>query len=181
MRVGHLPDGDGSAVLAEILADLPAFWGERDIERGMVALHHPVWLRQFAPDAVVVREQDELLGYLMGTVTTRGLAYAHLIAVRVDSRRRGIGKLLYDAFFDDAQRRGARRVEAITTTTNTDSIAFHRRLGFSADVVPNYAGPDASRILFGRSLSPEGRGTQVNEPRDPVGHPAQNDPRSIDP
>ena len=153
MKASHLPDGYGSAVLAEILADLPAFWGERD----MAALHHPVWLSQFAPDAVVVREQDELPGYLLGTDTARGLAYAHLIAVRVDSRRRGVGKLLYDAFFDDAQRRGARRVEAMTTTTNTDSIAFHRRLGLSADVVPNYAGPDAPRILFRRSLSPGGR------------------------
>ena len=153
MKASHLPDGYGSAVLAEILADLPAFWGDRD----MLALHHPVWLRQFASDAVVVREQDKLLGYLLATVTTRGLAYAHLVAVRADSRRRGVGKLLYDAFFDDAQRRGARRVEAVTTTTNTDSIAFHRRLGFSADVVPNYAGPDAPRILFGRSLPPQGR------------------------
>ena len=153
MKVAHLPDGDGSAVVAEILADLPAFWGERD----MLALHHPVWLRQFGPDAVVVREQDQLLGYLLGTVTTRGLAYVHLIAVRADSRRRGVGNLLYDAFFDDARRRGARRVEAITTTTNTDSIAFHRRLGFSVAVVPDYAGPGAPRILFGRSLSPGGR------------------------
>jgi GNAT superfamily N-acetyltransferase len=153
MRVGHLPDGDGSTVLGEILADLPAFWGERD----MLALHHPVWLRQFAPDALVVREQDELLGYLLGALTTRGLAYAHLIAVREDSRRRGVGKLLYDAFFTDAQRRGARRVEAITTTTNTESIAFHRRLGFSADVVADYAGPDEPRVLFARALPPDTR------------------------
>jgi ribosomal protein S18 acetylase RimI-like enzyme len=144
MRVGHLPDGDGSDVLAAILADLPLFWGGRD----MLALHHPVWLRQLGPDAVVVRERDVLLGYLLGTVTTRGLAYVHLIAVREDSRRRGVGRLLYDAFFDDAKRRGARRVEAVTTTTNTDSIAFHRRLGFSDSVVPNYAGPDAPRVLF---------------------------------
>lgn len=153
MRVGHLPEGDGSAVLGEILSDLRAFWGERD----MLALHHPVWLRQFAPDALVVREHDELLGYLLGAVTAQGLAYVHLIAVRQDSRRRGIGRLLYDAFIHAAQDRGAHRVEAITTTTNTASIAFHRRLGFSADVVPDYAGPGAPRILFARALPSEGR------------------------
>lgn len=152
-RVGHLPDGDGSALRGEILADLPAFWGERD----MAALHHPVWWRQFAPDALVVRERDELLGYLLGVVTARGLAYIHLVAVRQDSRRRGIGRLLYDAFVHEAQRHGAYRVEAITTTTNTESIAFHRRLGFSADAVPDYAGPDAPRILFARSLPSEPR------------------------
>ena len=121
----------------------------------MRALHQPVWLRQFASDAVIVREDDVLLGYLLGTVTTHGLAYAHLIATRLDQRGRGLGRLLYETFLSNARRRGARRVEAITTTTNTGSIAFHQRLGFVADVVPDYAGPGQARILFSLSLRPE--------------------------
>jgi ribosomal protein S18 acetylase RimI-like enzyme len=142
---------EGPSVLAEILQDLPVFWGDRD----MRALHQPVWLRQFASDAVIVREDHVLLGYLLGTVTTHGLAYVHLIATRRDRRRCGLGRLLYDAFLDNARRQGARRVEAITTTTNTGSIALHQRLGFSADVVPDYAGPGQLRILFRLTLLPE--------------------------
>jgi L-amino acid N-acyltransferase YncA len=148
MKVFRLPEDEGPALFGEILADLPAFWGERDVR----ALHHPVWLRQFASDAVVAREDDVLLGYLLGTVTTHGLAYAHLVATRQDQRGRGVGRLLYDTFLDNVAGRGARRVQAITTTTNTGSIAFHRHLGFFAEVVPDYAGPGQPRVLLRRSL-----------------------------
>ena len=151
MRVLRLSPEEGPFVLAEILENLPAFWADRD----MRALHQPVWLRQFALDAFIVREDHELVGYVLGAVTTQGLAYVHLIATRLDRRGRGLGRLLYDTFLDNARSQGARRVEAITTTTNTGSIAFHRRLGFGADVVPDYAGPGQPRILFSLSLLPE--------------------------
>lgn len=144
------PD-EGASVFAEILEDLPAFWGERDVR----ALHQPVWLRQFAPDAVILREDRVLVGYLLGTVTTHGLAYVHLIATRQERRGRGLGRQLYEAFFDNARRHGARRVVAITTTTNTPSLGFHQRLGFSSEVIPDYAGPGQSRVLFSLSLPPE--------------------------
>jgi|SRR5450631_1418401 len=143
---------DGPSVLKEILEDLPSFWGERD----MRAQHQPVWLRQFASDAVIVRGDGILLGYLLGAVTTHELAYVQLIAIRTDQRGHGLGRLLYDTFLSQAHRRGARRVEAITTTTNTGSVAFHQRLGFSADIVPDYAGPGQARVLFSLALLPEG-------------------------
>lgn len=73
---------DGPSVLKEILEDLRSFWGERD----MRAQHQPVWLRQFASDAVVVRRDGVLLGYLLGAVTTHELAYVQLIATRTDHR-----------------------------------------------------------------------------------------------
>ena len=106
---------DGPSVLKEILEDLPSFWGERD----MRAQHQPVWLRQFASDAVVVRRDGVPLGYLLGAVTTHELAYVQLIATRTDHRGHGLGRLLYDTFLSQARSRGARRVEAITATTNT--------------------------------------------------------------
>jgi L-amino acid N-acyltransferase YncA len=114
--------------------------------------HRPVWLRQFASDAVIVREDGVLVGYLLGAATTHGLAYVQLIAARIDQRGQGLARLLYDTFLSEACRCGAQRVEAITTTTNTGSIAFHRRLGISAAAVPDYAGPGQTRILLSRSL-----------------------------
>jgi len=143
---------DGPSVLKEILEDLPSFWGERD----MRAQHQPVWLRQFASDAVVVRRDGVPLGYLLGAVTTHELAYVQLIATRTDHRGHGLGRLLYDTFLSQARSRGARRVEAITATTNTGSVAFHQRLGFSAHVVPDYAGPGQARVLFGLAPLPQG-------------------------
>jgi L-amino acid N-acyltransferase YncA len=123
----------------------------------MRAQHQPVWLRRFASDAVIVREDGVLLGYLLGAVTTHELAYIQLIATRTDQRGRGLGWLLDDTFLSDARRRGARRVEAITATTKIGSVDFHERLGFSADVVPDYAGPGQARVLFSLALLPDGR------------------------
>lgn len=144
MRADRLSPESGPRVAAEILGELPAFWGQRD----MRALHQPVWLHQFAAGAVVVREHEKVLGYLLGTVTTHRLAYVHLIATREGQRGRGVGRLLYDTFLDGARHEGAIRAQAITTMTNTGSIAFHQRLGFSAEVVPDYAGPREPRVLF---------------------------------
>jgi L-amino acid N-acyltransferase YncA len=153
MKLESVRPEDGPTVLKEILEDLPSFWGERD----MRAQHQPVWLRQFASDAVTLREDGVLLGYLLGAVTTHELAYVQLIATRTDQRGRGLGRLLYESFLSNARRRGAQRVEAITATTNTGSVAFHERLGFTADVVPDYAGPGQPRVLFSLSLPPETR------------------------
>jgi ribosomal protein S18 acetylase RimI-like enzyme len=150
MRALSVRAQDGPSVLKEILQDLPSFWGERD----MRVQHQPVWLRQFACDAVVVREEGVLLGYLLGVVTSSEMAYVQLIATRSDQRGRGVGRLLYDRFLRHARSRGAERVEAITVSTNTGSVAFHQRLGFSADVVPDYAGPGQARVLFSLALRP---------------------------
>jgi L-amino acid N-acyltransferase YncA len=153
MKAINLTPADGPAVFAEILEDLPAFWGERD----MRALHHPVWLRQFAADAVVVLENDRLVGYLLGIVTTHRVAYVHAVATRAGHRGRGVGRLLYETFLDLARQRGADRVEATTTPANAASIAFHRKLGFSVEVHDDYAGPGQARVLFSRSVSSRAR------------------------
>ena len=151
MRALSVRPEEGPSIFKEILKNLPSFWGERE----MRTQHQPVWLRQFASDAVVVREGGVLTGYLLGAVTTHELAYVQLIATRTDQRGRGLGRPLYDTFLSDARRRGARRVDAITATTNTGSVAFHQRLGFSAEVVPDYAGPGQPRVLLRLSLMEE--------------------------
>jgi ribosomal protein S18 acetylase RimI-like enzyme len=150
MIISGLSLDEGPDVLAQILDDLPAFWGERDLR----ALHHPMWLRQFVDQAVLAREDGLLLGYLFGTVTVHRLSYVHLIATRTERQGQGIGRRLYETFLAQARAAGADRVEAITTPANHGSIAFHRRLGFSADAVPDYAGPGQPRILFRQALSP---------------------------
>ncbi len=149
LRAEPVPPGAGPALLAEVLDALPDFWGDRDLR----ALHHPVWFRQLAGSALVVREDGVLLGYLLGTVTPDGAAYVHVVACRGRARGRGIGRLLHTAFAAAAARAGAWRVEAVTTPGNAGSLAFHRALGFSAELVPGYAGPGADRVLLRRELS----------------------------
>lgn len=147
MRTTRLTVEQGPALLSEVIQEMSAFWGERD----MRSLHHPIWLRQFAEDAFMVREDDQLVGYLLG-VTRAPIGYVHLVATRSDRRNLGMGRRLYDAFKAHARERGACEVQAITTTGNTGSIAFHGRLGFTAEVMDDYAGPGQPRMLFSLPL-----------------------------
>lgn len=45
-------------------------------------------------------------------------------------KRRGIGRLLYEAFFKALTAQGYRSVFAVVTSVNAESIAFHKALGF---------------------------------------------------
>jgi GNAT superfamily N-acetyltransferase len=59
------------------------------------ALHHPVWFHQFGGYGAVARNSEgEDVGYVLGVVTADRLAYLHLLAVRDDRRRTGLGRLL---------------------------------------------------------------------------------------
>ena len=140
---------EGPRVHREICDQLADFWGQRDVG----ALHHPMWLRQFVANAVVVRHDDLLVGYLFGALASPEVAYIHLVATRLAYQNRGIARNLYATFLADAARRGARTAEAITTPNNADSITFHKRLGFHTETISNYVGPGNDRVLFRRDLA----------------------------
>lgn len=128
----------------EVLDLLSAFWDGRDMRQ----LHHPVWFRQFAEDALAARRADgSLCGYLLGCVTPR-VGYVHLVATLPDVRGAGVARQLYAGFAAAARTAGAPVVEAITTSGNSGSISFHQRLGFTATAVQDYAGPGEDRVHF---------------------------------
>ena len=54
------------------------------------------------------------------------------------------------------QRQGAARLKAITSVTNTGSIAFHRALGFEVRIEDDYNGPGQAMVVFTRALPFEG-------------------------
>lgn len=143
MEVG--PVGRGAVAFhAEVLSLLPAFWGERDVRQ----LHHPVWFRQFGEAAVAARDESgTLIGYLLGGRTPLG-GYAHVIATLPRVRARGTGRALYARFAEHVLAGAGTTVEAITVPTNTRSVAFHQRLGFTARLEQHYAGPDEHRMCF---------------------------------
>lgn len=143
MEVG-LVGRDAPALHGEVLSLLPAFWGGRDVRQ----LHHPVWFRQFGSTAVAARDEaGGLLGYLLGAPTPRG-GYVHVIATLPAVRGRGTARTLYARFAAEVASTGRTTVEAITLPTNATSVAFHRRLGFSATLVEDYAGPGEDRVCF---------------------------------
>ncbi|MEW1776033.1 GNAT family N-acetyltransferase [Streptomyces sp. NPDC086777] len=131
-----------------VLADHPRYWGERDLR----SLHLPALVREFGSTCLVARAEDGIRGYVFGFVTPDGTGYVHLIATRDDARGTGLGRRLYTGFAEAAERHGARRLKAITSVRNTGSIAFHRSLGFDAEIVDDYHGPGRAMAVFHRDL-----------------------------
>ncbi len=144
------PERMTKADFDEIVDRLSAFWGERDLS----ALHHPMFFHEFGESALLIRDaRGAVAAYLFGLLLPQQrLAYVHLVAVREDQRGRGLARTLYARFQQIAGERGCERIKAITTPSNTASIAFHRAMGMNAVEVPDYAGKASARIVFDAQL-----------------------------
>lgn len=106
-----------------IVDDLPDFWDGRDMRQ----LHHPMLVNEFGNSAFVIRDGDAIAGYLFGFISqTAPVGYVHAIAVRSSARRRHLGRKLFDHFVAFARSRGCTHVKAITTPSNSGSIALAR-------------------------------------------------------
>lgn len=144
-----LPERATAADYNAIIETLAEYWGERD----MTARHHPMFIHELGDTALVVRDgSGGVAAYLFGFVTPAQVGYVHLIGVRADSRRAGLGRRLYDEFEALVRRRGARALKAISVPANHNSIAFHCALGMSATEVADYSGPGQPRVVFWRDL-----------------------------
>lgn len=130
-------------------ADYPAivrvvddWWGGRKVDFLLPRL----WLQHFTGTSWLAETEDGLLaGFLVGfhSPDQPNVAYCQMIGANPNLRLRGIGRALYERFFDDARRAGRGEIRAITWPGNRASIAFHRALGFEVE-----AGP-GSQNLYG--------------------------------
>jgi ribosomal protein S18 acetylase RimI-like enzyme len=103
-----------------------------------------------------------LLGFLSQVDASE--AYIHLVAVDPPAQRQGLAKQLYQRFFKTVSALGARQVRLIVNPDNAGSLAFHRTLGFEADLhgetiivggvqaVRDYNGPNLHMVPLSRSL-----------------------------
>jgi ribosomal protein S18 acetylase RimI-like enzyme len=116
------------------------WWGGRQLDHLLPRL----WLQHFTGTSWLAESQDgRLAGFLIGFLSPDrpDVAYCHLIATNPNLRRRGLGRALYEHFFDDARADGRSVVTAITWPANHASIAFHRALGFDVQ-----GGPDTQNL-----------------------------------
>jgi len=138
----------------QILTDIVDFWGS---DRTLSA-HHPMFVYEFGDTAFVIREQNKVIGYLFGFLSqTSKTGYVHLIGVRQEAQRNGIGNILYGHFIEHLKSVGYRKLKAITTAGNSKSISFHKKLGMELlgeknpegiEVVKDYSGPGLDRVVF---------------------------------
>jgi ribosomal protein S18 acetylase RimI-like enzyme len=104
--------------------------------------------------------QAFLIGFVSQSQPT--VAYIHFVGVHPALRSVGLGRLLYEHFFQLIHALGCTEVQCVTSPVNVGSIAFHQRMGFSLlpgsgeiggfPVMLNYAGEGQHRVRFRRLL-----------------------------
>ena len=71
-----------------------------------------------------------------------------------ERRGEGIGRTLYERFFDEVREQGRSVVRCVTSPANEGSVAFHEALGFEVDrVAEDYDGPGEDRVLLLKRLT----------------------------
>ena len=82
------------------------------------------------------------------------VGYIHFVGVSPEHRGGGLGRRLYERFFEDARAAGRTRVTCVTSPVNEGSVAFHEALGFTSErVAHDYDGPGEDRVLFVKTLA----------------------------
>jgi ribosomal protein S18 acetylase RimI-like enzyme len=145
---------------APLIAVVDAWWGGR----AMVAMLPKLFFVHFHQTSFVVVERDERIGFLIGFLSPAlpEEAYIHFVGVHPEYRGRGVGKELYERFFQLARQANRYRVRCVTSPVNSTSIAFHRAIGFAiegtadgASGIPihyGYDGPGEDRVLLVKDL-----------------------------
>lgn len=115
---------------------------------------HPIFFYELGSLARVVEHDGIMVGFLFGFVAPGPpkTGYVHLVGIHPDYRRRGVGKVLYQSFEEEARAAGCRRLKAIANVGNEASVAFHHAQGWTSKEVEDYSGPARPRIVFSRSL-----------------------------
>jgi GNAT superfamily N-acetyltransferase len=128
--------------------------------RPVAILLQKLFFIHFRPTSFVIEEQGEIQGFLVGfrSQTTSTHAYIHFVGTHPQHRGKGIGRQLYQHFFEVVREFGCTEVFSITTPVNKGSIVFHRLMGFEimsgdatidgVQVISNYAGRDRAGVLF---------------------------------
>jgi len=132
-----------------------SWWG-REVSDALDRL----FLDHFFDTSAVAESDGELAGFLVAFLSPSqpDAAYIHFVGVDPAHRGAGLARGMYQRFFDVASAAGRTRVSAITSPVNTDSIAFHERMGFAVrGPIRDYNQPGTEHMVFERALVPTPR------------------------
>ncbi|WP_094585246.1 GNAT family N-acetyltransferase [Synechococcus sp. BO 8801] len=154
--IRHLEPDDYHSIISVV----DEWWGGRP----MAAMLPKLFFVHFRSTSFTAVDDGQIVGFLIGFVsqTFPDQAYIHFLGVHPARRGEGLGRHLYEHFFTTAASHGCRTAQCVTAPVNRDSIAFHRRLGFSlldsddkVDGVPiavGYDGESQDRVIFTKHL-----------------------------
>jgi ribosomal protein S18 acetylase RimI-like enzyme len=121
--------------------------------RQMAAMLPKLFFVHFCDTSFVAEEGEALAGFLVGfrSQVFEDEAYVHFVGVDPERRSSGLGRQLYERFFEAVAPRSV--VRAVTSPVNERSVAFHRALGFEVERVDDsYDGRGEARVLLVKHL-----------------------------
>jgi predicted GNAT superfamily acetyltransferase len=132
-----------------VVSVVDEWWGGRS----MAAMLPKLFFVHFRDTSFLAEDDGDLAGFICGfrSQTFADEAYVHFVGVDQASRTAGLGRALYERFFEAVRPRSI--VRAVTSPVNERSVAFHRAIGFEIDRVDeDYDGAGESRVLLVRRL-----------------------------
>jgi ribosomal protein S18 acetylase RimI-like enzyme len=135
---------------ARVIEVIDQWWGGRE----MAAMLPKLFFVHFRDTSFVAEEDGELAGFLCGfrSQTYAEEAYVHFVGVDPRRRTSGLGRALYERFFEAVAPRTV--VRAVTAPVNERSVAFHRAIGFEIERVDeDYDGRGQARVLLVKALA----------------------------
>jgi len=134
---------------ARVIALVDEWWGGR----AMAAMLPKLFFVHFRETSFVAEDDGRLAGFLCGfrSQTFADEAYVHFVGVDPAARASGVGRALYERFFEAVRPRSF--VRAVTSPVNDASVGFHRALGFEVERVDeDYDGQGQARVLLVKHL-----------------------------
>ncbi|WP_289139270.1 GNAT family N-acetyltransferase [uncultured Brevibacillus sp.] len=140
----------------KIISVINDWWGGRQMSDMLPKL----FFVHFQPTSFVMEAEGETIAFLIGFLsqTNPEEAYIHFVGVHPERRGDGVGKELYQMFFQEVKKRGCHTVRCITSPVNKGSIHFHGKMGFEVEagdkvvdgvwVTTNYDGRGNDRVQF---------------------------------
>ncbi|KLA35437.1 GNAT family N-acetyltransferase [Bacillus cereus] len=152
MEIRNVLESDYSSIINV----LDNWWGGRKMSNMLPKL----FFTHFQDTSFIVEHKGEIIGFLIGFVsqTFPEEAYIHFVGVSPKFRKQGIGKNLYEKFFEVVKMMSCNKVRCVTSPINKKSIAYHTKMKFEiqqgdkeidgVSVYSNYDGTDGDRVLF---------------------------------
>jgi ribosomal protein S18 acetylase RimI-like enzyme len=148
---------------APLVAQVDEWWGGRK----MRAILPRLWLQHFTGTSWIAEDEaGRTVGFLIGFISPDhpDQASIHMVGTDPNHRHGGLGRALYERFFEDVRASGAATVTAVTWPGNRLSVAFHRGMGFEpatgsgtmnlygTPAYPDYDADGEDRVVFSRSV-----------------------------
>ncbi|MGC9933465.1 GNAT family N-acetyltransferase [Priestia aryabhattai] len=124
----RLVKGSDYYVISPLIND---WWNGRQ----MSDLLPKLFFDHFKNTSFIVEQEGKIIGFLIGFLSQSysNEAYIHFVGVHPEHRGKGVGKQLYNQFFDVIKQNGRNIVRCVTSPVNKASIAYHTKMGFEIE------------------------------------------------